>query len=255
MLRTVFLIVALTAPILTASAQDDRDPANWEIHDRERPRPDVVLPGSPSSRDEVGQPPSDAVVLFDGSSLDAWQTPNGEAAPWKIVDGTFEVVAGTGGIRTREGFGDVQLHLEWAAPDPPVGEDQDRGNSGVFLMERYEVQILDSHENVTYPDGQAAAIYGQYPPLVNAMRPPGEWNTYDIIFHGPRFDEGGTLLEPATVTVLHNGVLVQDHEELTGPTQNFGRPAYEAHPDRLPISLQDHDHPVRFRNVWLRELE
>lgn len=251
----MLLVAALTASTLTASAQDDRDPANWEIHDRERPSPEVVRPGSPSIQDEVGQPPSDAVVLFDGSSLDAWQTPDGEAAPWRVVDGTFEVVAGTGGIRTREAFGDVQLHLEWAAPDPPVGEDQDRGNSGLFFMEKYEVQILDSYENVTYPDGQAAAIYGQYPPLVNAMRPPGEWNTYDVIFHRPRFDEGGTLLEPATVTVLHNGMLVQDHEVLTGATHHYDRPAYEAHPDRLPISLQDHDHPVRFRNMWLRDLE
>lgn len=255
MTRKLLLLAVCATVTLTASAQEDRDPSNWEIHDRDRPAPAVVSPGSASTQSQTGQPPSDAIVLFDGSSLDAWQTPNGDDAPWRIVDGAFEVVPGTGGIRTREGFGDIQLHIEWAAPDPPVGEDQDRGNSGVFLMERYEVQILDSYDNATYPDGQAAAVYGQYPPLVNAMRPPGQWNTYDIIFHRPRFDEDGTLLEPATVTVLHNGVLVQDHEELTGPSGHHSRPAYEAHPDRLPISLQDHDHPVRFRNVWIRELE
>ncbi len=255
MLRTLLLIAAIAAPMLNASAQDDRDPSNWDVHDRERPRPAVVVTGPQDDESEARRPPSDAVVLFDGSSLDAWQTPNGDDAPWKVEDGTFEVVPGTGGIRTRDGFGDVQLHLEWAAPDPPVGEDQDRGNSGVFLMGRYEVQILDSYENDTYADGQAAAIYGQYPPLVNAMRPPGQWNTYDVVFHRPRFDDAGTLLEPATLTVLHNGVLVQDHETLTGPSSHQSRPAYEAHADRLPIALQDHDHPVRFRNVWLRELE
>lgn len=236
-----------------ASAQESRTPADWEIHDRDRPLPPVVDPGAPSA--EAVHPPSDAVVLFDGSGLDAWETPDGEPAPWVVRDGTFEVVPGTGAIRTQEGFGDIQLHIEWAAPDPAEGEDQDRGNSGVFLMDQYEVQILDSYENETYADGQAAAVYGQYPPLVNAMRPPGEWNTYDIVFHRPRFGGDGELLEPAYVTVIHNGVLVQDHEALTGPTGHHSRPGYQAHADRLPISLQDHDHPVRFRNVWLRELE
>ncbi len=251
----MLMIAAMAVPVLTAGAQDARDPSNWEIHDLERPKPEVVVPATPSGQDEAGRAPSDAVVLFDGTSLDAWQAPNGDPAPWKIEDGCFVVVPGEGGIETRQGFGDVQLHVEWSAPDPPVGEGQDRGNSGVFLMGRYEVQVLDSYENETYADGQAASVYGQYPPLVNAMRPPGQWNTYDIIFHRPRFDDSGELLAPATVTVLHNGILVQDHSVLTGPSGHYERPAYEAHADALPISLQDHDHPVRFRNVWVRELE
>jgi hypothetical protein len=164
-------------------------------------------------------------------------------------------VRGAGTIATAEAFGDVQLHVEWAAPSPPSGDGQNRGNSGVFLMGRYEVQVLDSYRNTTYPDGQAAALYGQYPPLVNASRPPGEWQTYDIVFRRPRFDANGKLLSKARVTVFHNGVLVQDAVELTGPTAHHARPAYSAHPDRLPILLQDHGDPVRYRNIWLRNLE
>lgn len=249
------MIAAFAAPALSAAAQDSRNPANWEVHDLERPKPEVVSPATPSTQSAAGEAPSDAVILFDGTSLDAWQKPSGDPTGWKVENGYFEVVPGEGGIETRQGFGDVQLHVEWSAPDPPRGEGQDRGNSGVFLMGQYEVQVLDSYENETYADGQAAAVYGQYPPLVNAMRAPGEWNTYDIIFKRPRFDRSGDLVQPATVTVLHNGVLVQDHEVLTGPSGHHARPAYEPHPDALPISLQDHDHPVRFRNIWLRELE
>lgn len=249
-----FLIAILFAaqPVL---AQESRDPADWEIHDRERPQPQVVTPPTPSTQEAAGRPPSDAIVLFGGSGLSAWERPNGEAAPWNATSEYFQVRPGTGPIQTKQGFGDVQLHVEWSAPRPPVGEDQDRGNSGVFLMGRYEVQVLDSYLNQTYPDGQASAVYGQYPPLVNAMRAPGEWNTYDIVFRRPRFDDGGNLVSPAYVTVFHNGVLVQNNEELTGPSGHYERPPYEAHPDRLPISLQDHDHPVRFRNIWVRELE
>jgi hypothetical protein len=166
----------------------------------------------------------------------------------------MEVVAGTGGIETIRSFGDAQLHVEWASPAPPKGEGQDRGNSGVFLMGRYEVQVLDSYGSATYPDGQASAIYGQYPPLVNASRAPGEWQTYDIVFRAPRFDAQGKLLSPARMTVLHNNVLVHDNVTLTGPSGHRQRPPYVVHPDKLPISLQDHDHPVRFRNIWIREL-
>ena len=158
-------------------------------------------------------------------------------------------------IHTADGFGDVQLHVEWMAPDPPRGSDQDRGNSGVFLMGKYEVQVLDSWQNVTYPDGQASAVYGQYPPLVNASRKPGQWQSYDIIFRRPRFGSDGSVRSPAIITVLHNGILVQDHVELTGPTAHQRRPPYEVHPDRLPIGLQDHEHPVRYRNIWIRNLE
>jgi hypothetical protein len=201
-------------------------------------------------------PPSDAVVLFDGTSLAQWRTNDSTRGPakWKVTGGYMEVVAGAGSIATVRGFGDAQLHVEWQTPTPPKGESQERGNSGVFLMERYEVQVLDSYKNVTYPDGQAGAIYGQFPPLVNASRPPGEWQTYDIIFHAPRFDALGKLLSPARMTVFHNNVLVQDNMTLLGPTSNQRRAPYEAHLDKLPITLQDHGNPVRYRNIWLREL-
>ena len=221
-------------------------------HARDCPAPPVIDAGPPG---EPVPPPSDAIVLFGGRDLAKWRSADGSPVRWKVVKGYMEVVAGTGGIHTEQGFGDVQLHVEWAAPLPAKGSDQDRGNSGVFLMGRYEVQVLDSYLNVTYPDGQAAAIYGQYPPLVNVSRPPGQWQTYDIVFRRPRFGPEGKLVSPATLTVIHNGVLVQDHVTLTGPTAHQRRPPYEAHPDRLPLSLQDHEHPVRYRNVWLRELE
>jgi hypothetical protein len=225
---------------------------DWPQHSMDRPKPPVITPGAGT----VGaKPPSDAIVLFGGKNLDRWQDSKGGPAKWRVADGAFVVVAGTGGIQTRDGFGDVQLHVEWASPKPPKGKDQDRGNSGVFLMGLYEVQVLDSYGNVTYADGQVAAIYGQYPPLVNATRPPGEWQSYDILFHRPRFDATGKVLKPARFTVLHNGVLVQDNVEPVGPTAHQRRPPYEAHADRLPISLQDHGHPVRFRNIWLRDLE
>jgi hypothetical protein len=172
-----------------------------------------------------------------------------------VRDGYVEVVPGSGSLRTRQAFGDVQLHLEWRAPADAAGRGQGRGNSGVFLMGRYEVQILDSHENPTYPDGQAAALYGQYPPLANASRPPGAWQTYDIVFRRPHFDDAGAVVRPATVTVYHNGVLVQDRVALTGPTAHEARPPYEPHASRLPLLLQEHGDAVRFRNVWIRELK
>jgi hypothetical protein len=219
----------------------------------DRPQPPIVRAGPASA---PLPPPSDAIVLFDGTSLAKWRSADSTGGPakWKVEDGYMEVVAGTGAIRTDQSFGDVQLHVEWRTPTPPKGESQERGNSGVFLMGRYEVQVLDSYNNVTYPDGQAAAIYGEFPPLVNASRPPGEWQTYDIVFHAPRFDGYGKVVSPARATVLHNGVLVQDNTVLTGPTAHSARMPYEAHPARLPISLQDHGNPMRFRNIWVREL-
>lgn len=226
----------------------------WGIHDRNRPHPTIITPGTASTQEKAGQPPSDATVLFGGKDLSDWVSAKGGPAAWKVGDGYFEVVAKSGAIETKQGFGDCQLHVEWAAPDPPQGEDQDRGNSGIYLMGLYEVQVLDSYKSVTYADGQASAVYGQYPPLVNAARPPGQWQTYDIIFRRPRFDKDGKVLSPAYVTVLHNGVLTQDHVALTGPTAHKARPPYKAHADELPLSLQDHDHPVRFRNIWIREL-
>lgn len=234
-----------------ASAQRTRpNLTDWPQHSMERPRPPVVDPGPYMG---PAPAPSDAVVLFDGTDLDEWRTNEGEPAPWRIVDDAMEVVPGSGGIYTPREFGDVQLHIEFSAPFPPVGEGQDRGNSGVFFMGRYEVQVLDSYRNDTYPDGQAGSLFGQFPPLVNPARAAGEWNVYDIVFRAPRFDDG-VLAEPATVTVFMNGVLVQDAQPLVGPT-TFGRRApYEAHEPTGPIFLQDHDHPVRFRNIWIREL-
>jgi hypothetical protein len=227
----------------------------WKIHDLSRPVPPVITAGTSSTQDSPGNPPSDAVVLFDGKDLSKWQQQDGSAAKWKVENGYVEVVPKTGELRTKEAFGDCQLHVEFREPTPPHGESQERGNSGVFLMGLYEVQVLDSYDNKTYADGQASALYGQYPPLVNASRPPGEWQWYDIVFHGPRFDASGKLLRPARFTVFHNGVLVQDNVELTGPTANGVRPPYKVTPEKLPLGLQDHGNPVRYRNIWIRELK
>lgn len=228
--------------------------AQWAIHDLNRPQPPIVDPGAASTPESPGRPPSDAIVLFDGKDLSQWQIGSGEPAKWKVENGYMEVAPRAGSILTRRGFGDCQLHLEWATPLVVKGEGQGRGNSGVLLMGKYEVQVLDSYSNTTYPDGQAAALYGQYPPLVNASRPPGEWQTYDIIFRRPRFDQDGKLVRPARVTVLHNGVVVQDSVGLMGPTTHRARPPYTAHPDQLPLTLQDHGELVRYRNIWIREL-
>jgi hypothetical protein len=247
-------LVALGAP--AAHAQRTPTSMDWPIHDPNRPQPRVVTPPDAGTPERAGRPPSDAVVLFDGTDLSQWRTSEGGGpARWTVRDGYMEVAKGTGSIETVRGFGDCQLHIEWMAPLPATGDGQDRGNSGVFLMGRYEVQVLDSYRNTTYPDGQAAAIYGQYPPLVNASRPPGEWQTYDIVFRAPRWGADGKLLRPARLTVFHNGVLVHDAVELTGPTAHKARPPYERHAPKLPIGLQDHGNPVRFRNIWVRELE
>jgi hypothetical protein len=193
-------------------------------------------------------------VLFDGKSLEAWQTPEGGPAGWAVKSGFFEVTPGAGPIQTKATFGDVQLHVEWAAPDPPAGLGQDRGNSGVFLMGQFEIQVLDSYRAETYADGQAGAIYGQYPPLFNAARPPGQWQTYEIAFRRPRFDPAGKLVSPARMTVFLNGILVQDNEELWGQTSWLEPLPFEPALSRGPIQLQDHGHPVRFRNIWVREI-
>lgn len=229
-------------------------PIKWKIHDPDRAMAPVIDAGTSSTQETPGRAPSDATVLFDGKDLSPWQGADGSPAKWRVTDGYMEVAPGTGNILTKAAFGDCELHVEFAEPTPPTGESQGRGNSGVFLMGLYEIQVLDSYHSKTYADGQAAAVYGQYPPLVNASRPPGEWQTYDIIWHGPRFDVDGKVLRPAHVTVLHNGVLVQDNVELTGPTAHQKRPPYEKHPAKLPLALQDHHNPVRFRNIWIREL-
>jgi len=203
---------------------------------------------------DAGPPPSDAIILFDGRDLSKWVSEkDGGQAKWEIKDGVA-TVNGTGSIRTKQEFGDCQLHVEWASPEEVKGEGQGRGNSGVYLQGRYELQVLDSYKNKTYYHGQAGAIYKQYAPLVNASREPGEWQSYDVIYHGPRFDGGGKLLKAATVTVLHNGVLVQDNVEIKGLTGPKGAPKYEPHPPKQPLVLQDHHNPVRYRNIWIREL-
>ena len=219
----------------------------------DRPEPTVVDPGPFKAS---APPPTDAIVLFDGRSLANWRSADSANLParWKVADGYMEVAAGTGSISTKQAFGDVQLHLEWRAPTPAKGEGQERGNSGVILMGLYEVQVLDSYHNRTYADGSAGAVYGQFPPLVNASRPPGEWQTYDIVFHRPRFDRAGLVELPARMTVFHNGVLIQDDVQLSGPTAHQTRPPYRHHADALPLTLQDHGDPVRYRNIWIRKL-
>lgn len=244
-------LIVLASALMASPSLAQSPLSKWPQHSKERPTPKVVAPGAYVSQ----APPADAIVLFGGASLSKWKQESGSAAKWRIVDGAFEVVPNTGTLVTADSFGDAQLHIEWMSPKPAKGTDQDRGNSGVFFAGRYEVQVLDSYGNITYADGQAASLYGQFPPLVNASRPPGEWQTYDIVYHRPRFDGAGKLLKAARFTVIHNGVLVQDNMELVGPTANQSRPPYEKHADRLPISLQDHGHPVRFRNVWVRDLE
>jgi hypothetical protein len=251
-MKTILLIFALV--VCTAQIPLAQVDPRWKPNDPDRPLPPIIVPGTSSTQDAPGRPPSDAIVLFSGKDLSQWAGEDGQPAKWKVTDGYLEVVPHSGYIHTRQSFGDCQLHVEFAEPVPPVGDDQGRGNSGVFLMGLYEIQVLDSYQNKTYADGEAAAVYGQFPPQVNASRPPGQWQMYDIIFHRPRFDKDGKVLRPARATVLHNGVLVQDNVELSGPTAHHERPAYKPTPDKLPLSLQDHGNPVHFRNLWIREL-
>lgn len=245
-LHWLFATTTGLALVIACNAQQpDGDPSATEVWEFE---PAVVTPGIGSGA------PSDAIVLFDGSDLSHWRHEDGSDARWQVENGAVTVVADTGAIETRESFADVQLHIEWRTPAKVVGDGQGRGNSGVFLQKLYEVQVLDSFQNRTYSNGQAASIYKQSIPLANASRAPGEWQEYDIVFRAPRFNADGSLLKPAIVTVLHNGVLVQDHFEIKGPTVYIGEPSYVAHPQRQPLMLQDHGNPVSFRNIWIREL-
>lgn len=229
-----------------------------ETDPAKQPQPAVVTPGTESCPKKAGTAPSDAIVLFNGKDLSNWtSTTAGEETKWVVKDNAMMPTPHSGMIRSKQEFGSCQLHVEWATPKKVSGTSQGRGNSGVFLMGEYEVQVLDCYENQTYPDGQAGALYGRKPPLVNACRKPGEWQSYDIVFHRPIFD-GDKVVKRATFTVFHNGVLIQDHTELSGGTGWRGQHSitdYKPHGDKGPIQLQDHGNPVLFRNVWIRELQ
>lgn len=254
-----FLLIVASAAALTAQDHTlgyDNTPFlpghKWRVHDISRPHPPVVTPGATNAA-----APSDAMVLFNGKDLSQWVTylHGQETAPkWKLRDGYVEVVDRTGSINTKGKFGDVQLHIEWASPAEISGTSQNRGNSGILFMGRYEIQVLDSYQNPTYADGQAAAIYGQYPPLVNASRKPGEWQTYDIVFEAPRFEDG-KLTRPAYATVFQNGVLVQNHEQLFGDTPHAKLGTYKPHGAEESLQLQNHHCAVRYRNIWIRRLK
>jgi hypothetical protein len=226
----------------------------WKVHDAARPRPRKIVPGLPLLNEA---PPSDATVLFDGKDLSQWMTAarggTTREPGWKVENGYMEIVPRSGRLSTKEKFGDCQLHVEWMIPNGVQGAGQGRGNSGVELMSRYEIQVLESNENLTYADGQAASIYGQWPPLVNASRPQGEWNVYDIFFEAPRF-EGEKMVKPAYVTVVHNGVLVQNHQGILGSATHRRVAKYSPHGPEEPLSLQDHGQVVRYRNIWIRKL-
>lgn len=242
-MKKIMSTIALLAmfSILSAQTTDPKDTEVWE------PEPRIVTPG------KINAPPSDAIIIFDGTNLDAFTDLSGNPASWTIEDGAMTVKPGTGDIQTRQYFGDIQLHLEWRSPAVIESEGQGRGNSGVFLQSRYEVQILDSYENRTYSNGQAGAVYKQYMPLVNASVAPGAWEVYDIIFRAPRFNKDGIKTSSAYITVIHNGVVIQNHVEILGTTEYIGMPKNKAH-GKAPIKLQDHSNLVSYRNIWVREL-
>ena len=234
----------------------ETETGRWLVHDINRPAPPVVTPGTESTQEQPGKAPFDAIVLFNGKDLSGWTSERGGRAGWIVRDNYMEVEKDAGNIKTKQSFGSCQLHIEFATPSRVTGKSQGRGNSGVFLMSTYEIQILDSYENPTYPDGQCAALYGRNVPLVNACRKPGQWQSYDIIFHRPVF-KGNEVVKKATFTVFHNGVLVHDHVELQGGTDWIDEHTitnYSPHKENLPLMLQEHNNPVQFRNIWIREL-
>ncbi len=247
------LAAPFVGPTFYGDAPDEHHP--WAVHDGNRPQPTIVVPGTFSTQEQPGKPPSDAVILFDGTDLSKWEADSGEGVPtkWIIKNGAMECVPGSGFIRTRDKFGDFQLHVEWAAPTRVEGDSQGRGNSGVFLMGLVEIQVLDNYMNPTYADGMAGAIYGQNPPLANALRPPGEFQVYDIVFRRPIY-RNGELVDAGYVTIFENGVLVQDHGLIEGPTGHMRRTKAVPFPEAGPLKLQDHGNPVRYRNIWYRPL-
>lgn len=246
-------VTAASGQVFYGDAPDEHHP--WAIHDANRPQPKVVTPGTFSSPEQPGKPPSDAVVLFDGTDLSKWEADKNEGGPskWVVKEGAMECTPGSGYIRTKDNFGDCQLHVEWAAPKDVKGDGQGRGNSGIFLEGICEIQVLDNYNNATYADGHAASVYGVNPPMANALRPPGEWQVADIVFRRPVYKDGKPV-DPGYVTVFVNGVLVQDHTVLEGPTGHKTRTKPGPFPDKGPLKLQDHGNPVRFRNIWYRDL-
>jgi hypothetical protein len=264
-IRFRYLAVLLTAASLPAQTHSGADLGftdtpmlpgqKWHVHDPARPYPPVVTPGA-----APGAAPSDAIVLFDGKDLSKWAQ-EGRGADrgklidpkWPVKDGYFEVGPGTGPLMTRDKFGDIQLHVEWSEPPDIKGSSQGRGNSGILVMGLYEIQVLDTYHNPTYADGHAGAIYGQWPPLANAARPPGEWQVYDIVFEAPHFEDG-KLVKPAYQTVFWNGVVLHNRKEVMGPMVYRQVAHYTPHAAELPLALQDHNNPVRYRNIWIRRL-
>jgi hypothetical protein len=294
--RILSITLALAALTVSRSAQAQREieiggvsgfkdtpmqpGGKWHVHDPERPQPAIVTPGTFSTQEQPGKPPADAIVLFDGKDLSQWQDKSGRPAPWRLENGAM-IAARSDIVSTRQ-FGDIQLHVEFCEPSPGRGSGQGRGNSGVFLMDQYEVQVLDGYQNKTYADGAAAGLYGQHPPLVNACLPPGQWQVYDIIFTAPRFETNKPALPaqeaqrvatppstpqfectdpnivvktPAYITVIHNGVVVQNHQSLRGPTGWRILAKYSPHGPTGPVGLQYHNDPVSFRNIWVRPIE
>jgi hypothetical protein len=244
-LQMIGLFIAISA-ISFAQNRNGGDPKLSEVWS---PVPPVVTPGKTAQ-----DAPSDAIVLFNGTDASGWRTSKGAAIGWTIADNAMTVKRGTGEIYTKQAFGDCQLHIEWRTPAIVEGEGQGRGNSGIFLMGKYELQVLDNYNSVTYVNGQAGSIYKQTAPSVNACRPPGEWQTYDVIFIAPKFYTDGRVQSPAKITVIHNGVLVQNNTTIWGGTEYIGVPVYTMHNAKEPIMLQDHGNPVSYRNIWVREL-
>ena len=241
-----FFICTYGILFYTFSAKAQGDPKLTEVWS---PVPEVVTPGK-----TVSNAPSDAIILFDGKDLSNWKNTDGSDVKWKLKNNSITVIPGTSDIKTKQGFGDCQLHIEWRTPAKVKGDGQGRGNSGVYLMSRYELQVLDSYKNITYSNGQAGSMYKQYIPLVNACRPPGKWQTYDILFTAPKFNADSTLKSAARITVFQNGVLIQNNVSLLGNTVYIGNPKYEMHSDKEPLLLQNHGNAVSYRNIWIREL-
>jgi hypothetical protein len=244
-MKRTSISLLLTLFAIGLFAQVQKNPESTELWE---PVPPVVTPGEGTAA------PSDAIILFDGTNLNEWTNAKGEPAGWTVADGCVTVKGGAGIIKTKRGFGDCQLHIEWRSPAEVKGDGQGRGNSGVFLQDRYEVQVLDGYNNKTYTNGQTGSIYKQSIPLVNACKKPGEWQVYDIIYMAPRFSENGRIAVPARITVLHNGIVIQNNVEIRGTTPYIGSPEYIPHDMKEPLSLQDHGNPVSYRNIWIREL-